>query len=163
MRPMVFVVAIVGLIVMLWNFNQERTHTLLVDLPMMTQVPPDAIAPDYITIEVTSAGEILADGELVSLKKLGPAIQSSSQDYEYVLFRPHGLAPYGISAMTLDAIVDAGIAQNKICFDQLDYHRRFEAGSFKPASMIIEDDSQSAFIAPPDDGCALILAPGPIY
>ncbi len=144
-RPMAFVFAIIGLFAMLWNLNQERTHTLLVDLPNGWLPPDEQFAPPpYIMVRVTEAGQAFMDDELVPISGLSKAIAAKQMDYPLVVFHADADADYGTSALALNAIVKAGIGQNEICFLGLEEHRMFQSAAFVPAHTIIPSDEGTA-------------------
>lgn len=156
-RPMVFV-AMFLVVLFIAPAAQTREHALLIDLPQNWgnfSIDQEPMAP-YLTVRITTEGEILLEGITLDLDRLAAKIRSSGIPEPLIAFEPDGDAPYGTVALAMNEISKAGVARNSICFIGNENFRRFERISYYQATTVIEDEQQEWRRTDPD-----FLAPDP--
>ena len=139
-RPTLFVALFIA-VVFLLAASQTRTHALLVELPQGSA--PPAFAPPYVVVSLVEGGEVALDGAPVPLAGLAAAIRAKALELPIVLLRAQPDTAYDHVAHVLDAISEAGVAPEDICFDaaKLEGSGDF-AKSFYPSDVIIVPKSE---------------------
>ncbi|QFT76193.1 biopolymer transporter ExbD [Erythrobacter sp. THAF29] len=158
-RPIALFAALFAILALMWNLGNRQTHTLLIDLPQ-GPLPIEPHKLSYSILDISSTGQISFDGQPVELGQIAQAIKNTGIAYPTVLVRPDGNAPYGVTALVLDALVDAGVARDEICFDELEKHRLFQRSTLVDESTLPPDE-ESRWRAPDKDiepsGCSKLM------
>ncbi len=128
-RPIAIAFGILAILGLLWNVGHERTHTLLIDLPVGTAKKP--VQPrEAVTvhrIKVTANSLILFDDRPVNSGELIERLNRTKQmtSKPVIAFEADPSASYDLAVQVINAVRQQDLIDWAFCIDGLEAYRTF--------------------------------------